>query len=367
MVLLAKLYNLNGIRIVLSRLGKFKMSVSDAHLKAALHWTITSPNLLSPGTSQFNLAHTPSNEELATITNVDTKRIVQPTSHFLGPLFESLWRSYLELSPHYQIIDQNLQFHHDGKTLGEIDFLVEDRLRGVIKQQEIAVKFYLEAPFRNTNTPKANAQSNSQSPTQSNHQDSDVHSSRLWIGPNAIDRLDLKLSKFKQQLKLPEHPIVSKYLHQQGISELESEVVLKGILFYQGKPSDLEEGLEKQHSQPYPADAWIAPRHLNPKHVRAYWFWHSDFSEHLSQNLTQNKDQTLWRILDKPYWITALNSDCVRQQKFYTAEQLHEQIRANALDQRAILVSSAQHSEDGQLRETQRLMIVPNDWPGQPR
>ncbi|MFI8621022.1 MULTISPECIES: DUF1853 family protein [unclassified Marinomonas] len=88
-------------------------------------------------------------------------------SHFLGSYFEVLFSFAIQhfstlkvLLEHEQIVDQ-------GKTLGEVDMLVETP-DGDLLQFEIAIKFYLERP--------------------------DLYPEH-WIGPNKNDSLHKKVSR----------------------------------------------------------------------------------------------------------------------------------------------------------------------------
>ncbi|TYL47526.1 DUF1853 family protein [Marinomonas sp. IMCC 4694] len=88
-------------------------------------------------------------------------------SHFMGRYFETLFSYAIEHLSTLTIQLEHLQIQADGKTLGEIDMLVETP-EGGLHQFEIAVKFYLQRP--------------------------DFHPND-WIGPNKNDSLAKKVSR----------------------------------------------------------------------------------------------------------------------------------------------------------------------------
>lgn len=86
----------------------------------------------------------------------------------LGHYFEVLWFAILNQQHHIDAIKQSLAITVDKKTLGEIDFLY--RLKRWF-HLELAIKFYL-CPYEVPST-----------------------FSQHWVGPNNIDRLDLKSNR----------------------------------------------------------------------------------------------------------------------------------------------------------------------------
>ena len=65
------------------------------------------------------------------------------TTDALGHRFEALVAFWLELSPNYQLLDQSLQLQGEGRTLGELDFIIQAHRTGAIIHLEVAVKFYM--------------------------------------------------------------------------------------------------------------------------------------------------------------------------------------------------------------------------------
>lgn len=62
----------------------------------------------------------------------------------LGHLYEDALRDLLDTSSRVEVLASNLQvFDTDGRTLGELDYLLRDRVRDRHIHLELAVKFYL--------------------------------------------------------------------------------------------------------------------------------------------------------------------------------------------------------------------------------
>lgn len=114
----------------------------------------------------------------------------------LGFLYQHLCSELFKSTPTYSAIAEEIQLVHEGKTLGSVDFILKNRKTEQFEHWEVAVKFYL------------------------------LHQG-LWYGPNAEDRLDLKLSHMlNHQLPLSsseqfslKHPLwsnASQHLLMQG-------------------------------------------------------------------------------------------------------------------------------------------------------
>ncbi|WP_211084999.1 DUF1853 family protein [Marinomonas profundi] len=91
-------------------------------------------------------------------------------SHFLGSYFETLFSFAIVHLSHLKMHREHFQIESKGKTLGEVDMLVETP-DGQLHQFEIAIKFYLERP------------------------DLFPHD---WIGPNKNDSLLKKVTRARE-------------------------------------------------------------------------------------------------------------------------------------------------------------------------
>lgn len=148
----------------------------------------------------------------------------------LGRYFETLWAFWLEHDPRFEVIAQNLPLRDEGKTLGELDFLVLDKSSGQNLHWEVAVKFYLGV--------------------------GDTQQQRNWHGPGKKDRLDRKVEHLRnRQSVIYQRSEVQELVQAMGYRVDACGVILKGRLFY---PYDCEEKS-------------LPPVEANPHHLRSYW------------------------------------------------------------------------------------------------
>ncbi|HEY4619124.1 MAG TPA: DUF1853 family protein [Flavobacterium sp.] len=98
-----------------------------------------------------------------------------PTNIRLGHLAEKIVSVLIKSSENYRVLCENFQIIEDGKTIGEIDFIIESTIEKKLIHLELAYKFYLFDP------------SISEEPINN------------WIGPNRNDSLSEKLDKLKKK------------------------------------------------------------------------------------------------------------------------------------------------------------------------
>jgi hypothetical protein len=125
----------------------------------------------------------------------------------LGHMAERYFAAWLAAHPRYESRVQNLQVISDGRTLGEIDFIVDDLRAGETLHIELAYKIYV-LQISNDGTE--------------------------WVGPNGKDSLRGKLQKLRsRQFPLVAHPICRKALDAIGIAPeaLRSVACIKGQLY----------------------------------------------------------------------------------------------------------------------------------------
>ncbi|WP_299595441.1 DUF1853 family protein [uncultured Microbulbifer sp.] len=143
--------------------------------------------------------------------------LAQFNSHRLGIYFENLWAFAFQHHPDYTLRARNLPIRHEGKTLGELDFLVHHHPDDMLEHWELAVKFYLQV---------------------------DKH----WMGPGLRDRLDIKLARMREhQLPIAQSPEVQSQLALTGLTPQRQWTRMPGRLF-----TPLQEG------SPEPAHHWWA-------------------------------------------------------------------------------------------------------------
>jgi hypothetical protein len=131
-------------------------SVINAH---SLDSTIT-------GLPTFNLS------DLNLLSDVDFEL---PTNLRLGHLAETIVSKLIHSSTNYNIRYENIQLLEAKKTIGEIDFILEENYTKQLFHMELAYKFYLYDP---------------------NISSESVHN---WVGPNRNDSLIKKLDKTKNK------------------------------------------------------------------------------------------------------------------------------------------------------------------------
>ena len=121
----------------------------------------------------------------------------------LGFRFENRMQTWFNYHPDWSVKAANFVVQLNGRTAGELDLLLEQE--GRLLHLELAVKFYL-------------------STSASRQWDT-------WVGIDPVDRLDLKLAKFEQQLALTERPDVRQHLEEQGWLVAERQACMKGWFF----------------------------------------------------------------------------------------------------------------------------------------
>ncbi|NNF15618.1 MAG: DUF1853 family protein [Gammaproteobacteria bacterium] len=127
----------------------------------------------------------------------------------LGARFERLIEFWLSHSEDYELLHRRLQCHNDGRTVGEFDFLVANKLTGETEHWEIASKFYLGVA-----QPVARHQLE-------------------WVGPGKRDRLLRKEQHLvHQQATLGQTPAAVRLLKGLGIRLDRVRTIVKGRLFY---------------------------------------------------------------------------------------------------------------------------------------
>lgn len=175
-----------------------------------LAWALSSPSILDE-TSGLPLAKIESlwgddlNRWLSLLDVVPQpllEHIASSQCRRLGQYFEALLLFALASSPDVTVLLKQQVFQGEGRTLGECDVIFRE-CSGRVLHWELTVKFYL------------------------------YHQGRYW-GANVRDRLDKKCQHLRNhQLQLPHRPVLQEKLREEyGIQQLDSQVYMKGRLFY---------------------------------------------------------------------------------------------------------------------------------------
>jgi len=226
----------------------------------------------------------------------------------LGFYFERLYRVLLEDLLGWDILIQNQQIQSNGRTIGELDFVVHNRSEDRIEHHEIAIKYYLGVP-----EPGGKA---------------------LWYGPNARDRLDLKTDRLlhqqSQRTRLPEARAL---LTDAGIAgPVLPRIFMPGYLFH-----------------PTVADVKV-PEYVPANHLRGRWCY-----------LSQVRPSAIpgWVTLNKPHWIGPWHQSEPPAPGAIAAA-------LNTIKRHNVPLLFAKLEQDvvsGLWQEVDRLFVVPDSWP----
>jgi uncharacterized protein len=131
-----------------------------------------------------------------------------PTNIRLGHLVEKIVSELIKSSSNYKVLHENIQLIEDKKTIGEIDFIVEQIPTKQLIHMELAYKFYLFDPAIS-----AEAINN-------------------WIGPNRNDSLKEKLEKLtRKQFPLLYHKPAVAMFNDIDLNEVSQALCLLVSLF----------------------------------------------------------------------------------------------------------------------------------------
>lgn len=131
-----------------------------------------------------------------------------PTNLRLGHLAEKIFSELIKSSTNYKVLYENIQIIEEEKTIGELDFILQNKNTKQVLHVEMAYKFYLFDP--NLSLEPINN----------------------WIGPNRNDSLKEKLEKLKtKQFPLLYHNCTKETLHTIAINEVTQSLCLLVSLF----------------------------------------------------------------------------------------------------------------------------------------
>lgn len=242
-------------------------------------------------------------------------------SHFLGVYFEALWRFFLLQDNEVTLLASNRQVIDDGRTAGEFDMFYRCHHRNATVHLELAVKFYLGLPV---------------------HADTDLHQAQFWLGPNCVDRLDLKIGHLRDhQLPLINHPGAQDWLQKEKLLPAIQEVALHGYLFY---PSSADGCMPDN-----------APDNASHQHLRSHWLR----VDQLSNLQSADAKQKHYRIVPRLQWLCShYVADGQWQTYAHFAEKVHRELDS-ALMQPVLCEETAAGSALAQ----RRFFVAPPDWP----
>ena len=240
----------------------------------------------------------------------------QKNTRLLGTYFEALWQFYFSQHPSFTQCICNLQINDANRTVGEFDALVTNAL-GQNFHVELTCKFYLEWQ--------------------------DEQQTKLWLGPNCGDRLDIKYHKTDTH----QLPLLKTELGQKNYNE---------HIFNTNPVQQLAIWRGTAFSQTH----WIRIQELaNNTTINA---WRSS-----SNTNDINNNQILWFIADKSVWLSPITQ--VRE-NLKTYEQVCQQINDHFQSDLAekkhytiMLIALAFDDENQQWQQQQSFFITPKNWP----
>ena len=279
---------------------------------ANLQWSLSAPPIvrdcglpLLPSARQADLAdffaRTESRAELEPALDTALHQLdQQPRSGRLGVYFEELWAFAFQHHPHYQLLARNLPLRADGRTLGELDFVVQHLPDNTTEHWEVAVKFYLQVDARH------------------------------WVGPGLRDRLDIKLARMREhQLPVIQQPAAAEVLRQKNIHIKRQWALVPGRLFTPLQPRLPEDsGINRDCSHYWWATAAVFERHFVDAGLQ-------------------------WLTLPKRTWLAPLDP---RQAKLSGAAQPEELLGGDQLQSPVCVAGITDNSERS------RGFIVPDHW-----
>lgn len=121
----------------------------------------------------------------------------------LGHRAEDILTIWLEHNPRYSLLARNLQLFDNKQTVGELDFILYDKVQNEVLHVELVCKFYVYIPELHT----------------------DSSSVQAWWGPKFQDSLELKLQKLRKK----QFPLLHTSLAQQTLIPLMQEHKVIGL------------------------------------------------------------------------------------------------------------------------------------------
>ena len=135
--------------------------------------------------------------DLSTLKLADNLEFDLPTNIRLGHLVERIVTELIKSSSNYKVLYENIQVIEEKKTIGELDFIIQNLITKQLIHMELAYKFYLFDP--NISSEPINN----------------------WIGPNRNDSLQEKLAKLKRK----QFPLLYHQAAKSNFADIEIEDV----------------------------------------------------------------------------------------------------------------------------------------------
>ncbi|WP_071334687.1 DUF1853 family protein [Burkholderia contaminans] len=233
----------------------------------------------------------------------------------LGRYAECLLEYFLTHGPSLRLVAANLPLRSNGKTLGEVDFLV-DAPDGRRLHWELAVKCYLCAPVQ------AGA------------------SLADFVGPNLVDRFDRKRTRLlEHQLRLGD---------RDGFARLgygapsDAQMFIKGWLFY-----------------PYGVPLPPVSAEIAPDHPHGFWLTLAQWPAWAAAQ----RAGVAWSVLPRLAWLAPRRAAADSGFEPETLAATLELPSVLTAREAPALIGIHEKGSDGTWREMARGFVVPDDWP----
>lgn len=229
-------------------------------------------------------------------------------SHFLGSYFEVLFSFAIRYFSTVTILLEHVQISVQGRTLGEVDMLVETP-EGELLQFEIAIKFYLERPDLQPDN---------------------------WIGPNKSDSLRKKTERAREhQLTILDTDAAQTQLH--GVLQgrpVKTCLLVYGRLFLSlNNSTNIANQIEKTTF-----GGWI--------YISRVWTLFNEFS--------------CVAMLKKPHWLSLQN--LTHSYVPFTADCIDAWFKSFGQDSRPIQLCLWNDSREMAPSKRYSVFVVPDVW-----
>jgi len=239
----------------------------------------------------------------------------------LGNYFESLIHYWLSEIMRCNRVETGIPVRENGKTLGELDFIFRQAQSAFSVHWEVAVKFYMCIASTVD----------------------EAKDMKFYVGQKLQDRLDLKIARsFNSQLKMPEQAAAKVALENLGLDEPESQLLVKGRLFY-----PVEHDWENHPG----------PNGVSPHHLRGWW---SAFSD--QETLLPSLKSCSWIALSKGQWLSpvSVEIDTALMDESDLIFFLKEQFDGGSS---GVQVAQISQDRNGAWQELTRGFVLPRGWP----
>ncbi len=229
----------------------------------------------------------------------------------LGRYFENLLHYYFIFHPNIEVLEFGKQIFNGKITIGEMDFILQNKTTKEIIHLETAVKYFAKKKG-----------------------ESDF---KYFICPNGTRNFGDKLDKtFGKQLKITEREETKKFLKEKGYFPMKSYHFIKGILFYH--PDEIE---IFQHSD------------LNPNHKKSWWIYQNE--------IDSISEISKYKIVHKLKWL----SDEIEEDE---VKLISKQELINLLKSHFEIISQGQlivefEKSEFLWKEKSRGFVLDDEWP----